>query len=98
MKSSALTKRQAEVLAVVIDFLLEHHYAPPLRELGRRVGLTSTHAVHLNLRLIARKGYVLRRPGCSGLTILRWPDGRPFQLRGVCPDEEAPPCESASTT
>ena len=98
MNPPPLSARQADALRFIIAHLVERHYAPPVRALAAGLGLSSSHAAHLHMAALRRKGYVARQPGASGLTVLRWSDGLPFQIRAVRPEEEPAPCESASTT
>ncbi|MBC7363946.1 MAG: repressor LexA, partial [Candidatus Aminicenantes bacterium] len=45
----ALTGRQKEILEKIQDFILEHGYAPTVRELGQMVGLANPSAVFKHL-------------------------------------------------
>jgi len=72
--------RADHILAVIEDFTLEYGYAPSVREIGERVGLASTSAVHhwlVKLRKDGRLGgdpgharaYVAPRTGPPPLTV-----------------------------
>ena len=81
-----LTERQAEVLQVMIDHLLDHHTHAPVRLIGACVGVASTNTVYDHLRALERKGYIERVDfgGFATPRVLRWPDGAVFALRAVC--------------
>ena len=55
-----LTKRQAEMLAYIREYLSEEGVAPTVRELANRFGLRATNAVADHLRALERKGYLRR--------------------------------------
>jgi repressor LexA len=57
-----LTWRQRKVLQVIKEFVQEHGYPPPLREIGEAAGLASTSSVAFQLENLQRKGYLHRRP------------------------------------
>ena len=64
----ALTVRQKEILEKIQDFILEHGYAPTVRELGQMVGLTNPSAVFKHLLSLEKKGYLRREGGEVHLT------------------------------
>ncbi len=57
-----LTLRQAKVLKAVEDFILEHGYAPTIRQLGSALKIPSPSAVLKHLQSLERKGYIKRDP------------------------------------
>lgn len=57
---NALTKRQEEVLNFVEDHLSKHGVAPTLQEICDDFGFKSPNAASQHLRLIAKKGYLVR--------------------------------------
>ena len=57
-----LTDKQAEVLDVIRQFTRRRGYPPTVREIGERVGLTSSSTVHAHLKALIRKGYLHRDP------------------------------------
>lgn len=67
-----LTGRQKEILEKIQEFILEHGYAPTVRELGQMVGLANPSAVFKHLLSLERKGY-LRREG-GELRLAQMPD------------------------
>lgn len=58
-----LTGRQKEILEKIQEFILEHGYAPTVRELGQLVGLSNPSAVFKHLLSLERKGYLRREGG-----------------------------------
>lgn len=55
-----LTERQAEVLRFIKAHILEHGFAPTLREIGNHFGIRSTNGVNDHLNALERKGYLTR--------------------------------------
>lgn len=53
-----LTSRQAECLQVIRDYQAEHGYAPTIREIGDRMGITSTNGVKDHMIALEKKGYI----------------------------------------
>lgn len=69
---SALTPRQAQILAFIADHLFEAGYPPTLREIGDCVGIKSTNGVNDHLKALEKKGFIERAPMRSrGIRILR---------------------------
>ena len=73
--SSGLTPRQQRVLTVIRDSLERRGYPPSMREIGERVGLTSSSSVAHQLRVLEEKGFIRRDPN------------RPRALTVFAPDE-----------
>ena len=82
-----LTERQAAVLDYIRLYLNEMAYSPTVREIGARMGISSTNGVSDHLRALERKGYI-RRIDMTARGI-RLNDGRPEPSpkhdQGVCP-------------
>jgi repressor LexA len=57
-----LTPRQQRVLMVIRDSIERRGYPPSMREIGERVGLTSSSSVAHQLRVLEEKGYLKRDP------------------------------------
>ncbi|MGN6132819.1 MAG: transcriptional repressor LexA [Nocardioidaceae bacterium] len=60
--ASGLTPRQQRVLTVIRDSVQDRGYPPSMREIGQRVGLTSSSSVAHQLRMLEEKGYLKRDP------------------------------------
>jgi repressor LexA len=58
MPKEKLTKRQSEMLDIIVEHLKEKGFAPSYRELGERLGISSTATVHEHLKNLAAKGYL----------------------------------------
>ncbi len=57
-----LTPRQQRVLTVIKESIERRGYPPSMREIGQRVGLTSSSSVAHQLRVLEEKGYIKRDP------------------------------------
>jgi repressor LexA len=60
--ASGLTPRQQRVLTVIRDSIEHRGYPPSMREIGERVGLTSSSSVAHQLRTLEEKGFIKRDP------------------------------------
>ena len=65
-----LTRRQKEILDKIQDFILDHGYAPTVREIGQMTGLANPSAVFKHLLSLEKKGYLRREGGELRLTYL----------------------------
>ncbi len=57
-----LTPRQQRVLTVIRESLVDRGYPPSMREIGEKVGLTSSSSVAHQLRTLEEKGFLKRDP------------------------------------
>lgn len=55
-----LTRRQAQVLEFITTYLQQHGCAPSLREIARRLGVSSIGSLHKHLVRLERKGFIRR--------------------------------------
>ncbi|GAC1399966.1 MAG: transcriptional repressor LexA [Vulcanimicrobiaceae bacterium] len=62
MEDRAPTERQARILEVIRDFTEERGYPPSVREIGERVGLSSSSTVQSHLRSLEKRGLIHRDP------------------------------------
>ncbi len=60
--ATGLTPRQQRVLNVIRDSIQDRGYPPSMREIGQRVGLTSSSSVAHQLRVLEEKGFLKRDP------------------------------------
>lgn len=60
-----LSQRQEKILDVIREFLDEHRFPPTIREIGERVGISSTSVVKYNLDALQRRGLIERDPDIS---------------------------------
>lgn len=56
------TERQARILEVIQDFTQERGYPPSVREIGERVGLSSSSTVQSHLKSLEKRGLIFRDP------------------------------------
>jgi repressor LexA len=59
---SVPTERQERILEVIRDFTEEHGYPPSVREIGERVGLSSSSTVQSHLKSLEKRGLIFRDP------------------------------------
>ena len=60
--ATGLTPRQQRVLTVIRESLVDRGYPPSMREIGEKVGLTSSSSVAHQLRTLEEKGLHQARP------------------------------------
>ena len=53
-----LTKRQADVLNYVKNFIVSHGYPPTVREIGRALDISSPATIHAHLANLEKKGFI----------------------------------------
>ena len=56
------TERQQRILEVIRAFTAERGYPPSVREIGERVGLSSSSTIHAHLKALERRGLIQRDP------------------------------------
>jgi repressor LexA len=56
------TEKQRQILDVIRDFTAEMGYPPSVREIGERVGLSSSSTVQSHLKTLERRGLLRRDP------------------------------------
>ncbi|MFZ1126271.1 MAG: transcriptional repressor LexA [Candidatus Baltobacteraceae bacterium] len=56
------TERQARILEVIRDFTHQRGYPPSVREIGERVGLSSSSTVQSHLKSLEKRGLISRDP------------------------------------
>jgi repressor LexA len=57
---TGISDRQRRMLAYIQEFIQEHGYPPTIREIGRRLGISSTSVVNYNLNKLKTAGYLDR--------------------------------------
>ena len=79
MAERATTEKQQRILDVVREFTLERGYPPSVREIGERVGLSSSSTVQSHLKTLERRGLLKRDPTKPrALTAPRGADEPPY--------------------
>jgi repressor LexA len=82
VSSKKLSDRQKNILKYIELYVDERGYPPSIREIGDRVGISSTSVVDYNLRVLERDGYIRRdREVSRGLELV----GMPRSQRQVQP-------------
>ena len=56
------TERQQRILRAINEFTAERGYPPSVREIGERVGLSSSSTIHAHLKALERRGLISRDP------------------------------------
>jgi repressor LexA len=56
------TERQRRILQAIGEFTSERGYPPSVREIGERVGLSSSSTIHAHLKALERRGLISRDP------------------------------------
>jgi len=59
---SGTTERQQRILEVISEYTAERGYPPSVREIGERVGLSSSSTVQSHLKTLERRGLISRDP------------------------------------
>lgn len=81
-----LTERQAEVLEFISEHIADTGFPPTIREIGDRLGISSTNGVNDHLKALERKGYLTREDAKSrAIRPLFMPDGSVFDPSTVSP-------------
>ena len=57
-----LNARQKQILEYIRVCIDERHLPPSVREIGEEIGLSSPSSVHVHLKALEDKGYMLQVP------------------------------------
>ena len=60
--SKPLTTRQKSVYEFIESYILQKGYGPTVREIAEAVHLSSPSTVHVHLKTLEEKGYIVRDP------------------------------------
>ena len=72
-----LSERQKNILGFIREFLNEYHFPPTIRQIGEKVGISSTSVVKYNLDALERKGFIERDADISrGIRLIEDLQGR----------------------
>src|SRR5687767_10498474 len=72
----SLTTRQEEIYNFIVKSIRQNGYQPSVREIGSKLGITSTNGVSGHLKALEKKGYI-RRIGKRAIEVLDR-QGEPF--------------------
>ncbi|WP_081911590.1 LexA family protein [Clostridium culturomicium] len=59
-----LSKKQGEILDIIINYIEEEKISPTIREIGELANLSSTSTVHGYLKRLEQRGYISRSNDC----------------------------------
>ena len=65
MEYPDLSKRQAQILDFIKEYISTNQMPPSVREIGEAIGLSSPSSVHVHLKVLEDKGYLHRRESRS---------------------------------
>jgi repressor LexA len=85
MTERGTTEKQQRILDVIRDFTAEMGYPPSVREIGERVGLSSSSTVQSHLKTLERHGLLRRDPTKPRALV-----PADMVLRAVPPPDERP--------
>ena len=68
-----LTERQRKMLDFIVEFYREEEYPPTIREIGEKVGISSTSVVNYNLTRLMEHELLFRHEKVSRGLALNWP-------------------------
>lgn len=80
--TKGLTKRQAQVLGFIEEYLTENGFPPTVREVAARFGFRSPRAAHDHIKALERKGYLRPAQGRPRALGLVHPKGGGIPLLG----------------
>src|SRR5712691_8772950 len=84
VSTKKLSDRQKNILKYIQSYVDERGYPPSIREIGDRVGISSTSVVDYNLRVLERDGYIRRdREVSRGLELVGSQRGKHNEPRVV---------------
>jgi repressor LexA len=69
---STLSERQKKILHFIITFFNENNFPPTIREIGERVGISSTSVVNYNLTKLEELNLITRRKEVSRGLNVNW--------------------------
>ena len=59
-----LNEKEYMIYSFICDYMKDKGYSPTVREIGESVGLKSTSSVHIYLKRLEERGYIVRRSEC----------------------------------
>ena len=81
--SKPLTTRQKSVYEFIESYILQKGYGPTVREIAEAVHLSSPSTVHVHLKTLEEKGYIVRDPLKSRSISPRSPAQAPQKMQRV---------------
>src|ERR1700736_4510292 len=83
MAERATTEKQQRILEVIREFTHEHGYPPSVREIGERVGLSSSSTVQSHLKTLERRGLLRRDPTKPRALVATRGDDEPQTIESI---------------
>jgi len=79
-----LSERQQQMLGFITQFSDEHGYPPTIRDIGTKLGISSTSVVSYNLKILEKEGLIHRDETISrGLKVVQGEKGNGAPRRGM---------------
>lgn len=91
-KTKKLSERQKEILRFIVTFFRANRFPPSIREIGEKVGISSTSVVSYNLRKLVDEDLLERRADVSRGLSVKWERLREL---GMVDDHDGADVESA---
>ena len=91
-KAKKLSERQKEILRFIVTFFRANRFPPSIREIGEKVGISSTSVVSYNLRKLVDEDLLERRADVSRGLSVKWERLREL---GMVDDHDGADVESA---
>jgi repressor LexA len=85
MAERATTEKQQRILNVIREFTSSRGYPPSVREIGERVGLSSSSTVQSHLKTLERRGLLTRDPTKPRALVARRDDNAPYVESAILP-------------
>ncbi|HEY0394323.1 MAG TPA: transcriptional repressor LexA [Candidatus Elarobacter sp.] len=85
MAERATTEKQQRILNVIREFTSSRGYPPSVREIGERVGLSSSSTVQSHLKTLERRGLLTRDPTKPRALVARRDDDAPHVESAILP-------------
>ena len=70
---TTLSARQRNILEFIVSFIQEKEYPPTIREIGEKVGISSTSVVNYNLAKLENEDLIARERDVSRGLSVNWP-------------------------
>ena len=87
-----LSARQKNILEFIVSFIQEKEYPPTIREIGEKVGISSTSVVNYNLAKLENEALIARERDVSRGLSVNWPKLTALGLRSEAkPATNTPP-------
>ncbi|MBX3013198.1 MAG: transcriptional repressor LexA [Caldilineaceae bacterium] len=93
---TTLSARQKNILEFIVAFIQEKEYPPTIREIGEKVGISSTSVVNYNLAKLENEALISRERDVSRGLSVNWPKLLELGFTQETKQELAPPAPPAN--